>query len=191
VKRTLVVCTENLLATSVLAVLVIVPVVLFFKFLSKVVPILIMWGASVNCAEVVLKRIEQLYEQKIAFWVLMQASTLTLLKVPVVGTVFDWLRIPTLVAFYMFGHPILTVIGNSFGLVKAIQNTPRSSMDDTHKRYHGIKPGANSHSPGNDIIAKVAGRLPATPNPKQQYGAHRRDSLGSPDSTDTNVASRV
>jgi len=115
-KRVMMLVTDNLLASSMLLAVLGVFVVFFFKLLSRVVPLMIMWGASVNAAEVVLRNIHQLYEQNLAFWILMQGSSLTVLKVPVLGTLMSWFRIPMLVCFYMFGQQLLNVLGDAIGV---------------------------------------------------------------------------
>eukprot|EP00472_Partenskyella_glossopodia_P011814 CAMPEP_0197537594 /NCGR_PEP_ID=MMETSP1318-20131121/57362_1 /TAXON_ID=552666 /ORGANISM="Partenskyella glossopodia, Strain RCC365" /LENGTH=186 /DNA_ID=CAMNT_0043095793 /DNA_START=684 /DNA_END=1244 /DNA_ORIENTATION=+ len=134
VLKKIVMCfTENIALAAIVLVSVAVPFILFFNLLSKVVPMMIMWGASLNAAEVVVKKIEPLYEQKIAYWILSQASSLILLQIPVAATVFGIFRIPTLVCFYMFGHTILNIVGRGVSFSSSSKNTTSTVMSSPFK----------------------------------------------------------
>ncbi|GAB5367872.1 hypothetical protein AAMO2058_001269200 [Amorphochlora amoebiformis] len=114
-RRILFCVTENAVLATLLTLIIGTTFFLFFHFLTTLIPALLMWGASMSSVEVVVCHIEQLYEQKIAFWILMQASSLTLFSLPILGTFLLWLRIPALICFYMFGSQILTFICSSLG----------------------------------------------------------------------------
>mmetsp|Transcript_36970 Transcript_36970/g.68234 ORF Transcript_36970/g.68234 Transcript_36970/m.68234 type:complete len:386 (-) Transcript_36970:287-1444(-) len=119
---------HRVLATILLVVMAMVLVYVFYSFVTTVVPLMLMWGASLNAAEVVIQRIEELYEQNLAFWVLSEGTTVTLSHIPVVGTLFGLFRIPILVWYYMFGNSILRFVGKAIGL-----NSLRTDDGETHE----------------------------------------------------------
>jgi len=133
-KKAGVLLTDHVALTCIMLLSGLAFAAFFFKFITKVVPLMIMWGASINAAEVVIMKIHQLYEQNLSFWVLMEATSLTLMRVPFLGTILMWFRIPILVCFYMFGQKLLNILGSALGLSSSSTSSLSSPPSATSSR---------------------------------------------------------
>lgn len=87
----------------------------------------------------------------------------------------------------MFGHPILTILGNSCGMMSSNHGVAKSPIEEAKRRHHGHTKSFEGNSKSSEVDA-VSSALAGSPGAK--YGAHRRDVLGSPDS-ENNVGSRI
>ena len=159
--------TQNLarmLAAAVFATAAVL--MLSYGLLRSLAPIAFMWGASLDAAEVVRNRIEQLYAQKLAFWILVQACNEVMEQVPILGGAVGLFSLPIIICSFLFGHAMLSFI---------IDRSPLAQS------AVGGSPAAHSKNRGVALGLREAAKAKASPavTPVKPARATKRAALSS------------